>query len=283
MLLVGGVIIAAIVGVAIFSMNNGSKGSPGSSGGSNSPTTAGSQSPSGSSGGSNSGNSGSIVFSPTTIGCPSQPYTTTVRLPSSVKGTDEITYQIDGTTMTTQTVTDFGLTLQADDTWSVSVTNPDGSSYCPMGPGPHIARLLDSSGHVLAQGAFTFVMLASPSPSPSPSPTLRPSPSPASKSSITIQPSSFSCSASAIDVTLTIRLSASIPGSAQITSESDGTAGSTASVESTLVKQSDGTWLGSTTSSSTTLCGEYSPGNHRIGVLDANGQLIAEGKFTVNP
>ena len=287
MLLVGGVIIAAIVGGAVFAMNNGSKnspissgslsssGSPTPSGGSNNPTIVDSTSSPGSSGGSNGGYPGSIVFSPATIGCPSQSYTTTVRLPSSVNGTDQITYQIDETTIITQAVTDFGLTQQADGTWSVTDTNPDGSSNCSMGPGAHTARLLDSSGNVLAQGSFTFVM------SPSPSPT--PSPSPLAESSVTIEPSSFSCSGSAVDVTLTIRLSASIPGSAQITSESDGTAGSSASVESALKQQSDGTWLGSTTNTSSTLCGEYDPGDHRIGVLDANGQVIAEGTFTVNP
>ncbi len=194
-----------------------------------------------------------------------------MHLPSSVKGTDQITYQIDETAIVTQAVTAFGLTQQDDGTWSVTDTNSNGSSNCSMGPGAHTARLLDSSGNVLAQGSFTFVM----SPSPSPSPL--------GESSMTIEPSSFSCSAASIDVTLTVRLSASIPGSAEVTTEADGSTGSAASVESEFTKQSDGSWLLSSPSPSSTLCEKYSPGQHRFGLLDANGQLIAEGTFTVNP
>ena len=280
MLLVGGLIIAAIVGVAIFVMNNGSKGLPGSSGssgcsglpgcnGSGLPPTA-SVSPS-----PVAGYPGSLSFSPKTIGCPGQPFTTTVVLPSSVKGTDQITYQIDDTTIITQAVTDFRMTKQADGTWSVSTDNPDGSANCSMGPGVHTASLLDSGGKVLAQTSFTFIMLASPTPEPTPTPS--------SKSAVIIKPSSFSCSAAAVDVTLAIQLSASIPGSTEVTSELDGTAGTPTTVEASFKQQPDGSWLSSDTVSSTTLCGQLSVGQHRIGALDAAGKVITEGTFTVKP
>jgi hypothetical protein len=196
-----------------------------------------------------------------------------------VHGVVEITYQIDDTTIITQAVTDFLMTKQADGTWSVSTDNPDGSANCSMGPGIHTASLLDSSGKVLAQTSFTFVMLASPTPEPTPKPT----PTPASKSSVTIKPSSFSCSAPAVDVTLAIQLSASIPGSTEITSEVDDTVGTTTTVEAGFEQQSDGSWLSSDTVSSSALCDQLSVGQHRIGASDAAGKVIVEGTFTIKP
>ena len=286
MLLVGGLVIAAIVGVAILAMNNGSKGLPGSSG---------SSGPSGSSGclgllGCNgsglpptasvspspvAGYPGSLSFSPKTIGCPGQPFTTTVVLPSSVKGTDQITYQIDDTTIITQAATKFGVTKQADGTWSASIVNPDGSANCSMGPGVHTASLLDSSGQVLAQTSFTFVMLASPTPEPTPTPS--------SDSVTTIEPSSFSCSAPAVSVRLAIQLSASFAGSTEVTAEMDGNAGSTTTVAADFVQQADGSWLSSSTLSSSALCEQLSVGQHSIGALDAAGKVITEGTFTLKP
>ena len=97
MLLVGVVIIAAIIGVGFFLMNNGSKATPGASGSpgasgtpvasvaGNSPTAVVTQNPSG----------GSVVFSPSTFSC-DQSVTLTITLPASVKDTDQITLKIDG-------------------------------------------------------------------------------------------------------------------------------------------------------------------------------------------
>lgn len=256
MLVIGVVLIAAIVGGAFYVMNNNSKSSG--------------------SGGNNGGYPGSFVFSPATVGC-GQTSTTTMRLPSSVHGTDEITLQDNGTTVATQTVADAGFTQQPDGTWYASDTGP---TDCSIGGGVHTERLLDSNGHVLAQGSFTFVESASPSAGlvvESPSPSLL------SEGTVTIDPSSFSCSGAEVDVTVTIRLSGSIPGSTQLTSEIDGSADTTSSVESSFDKQSDGTWLSTGTISSSDLCSELDPGQHRIGAMDANGNVVAEGTFTVNP
>lgn len=278
MLLVGGLVIAAIVGVAVLAMNNGSKGLPGASG---SPGSSGTHISSGSpiasvSPSPKAGYPGSLAFSPKIIGCPAQPFTTTVVLPSSVKGTDQITYQIDDTVIITQAATDFGLTQQADGTWSVSTDNPDGSANCSMGPGVHTARLLDSSGKVLAQTSFTFVMLASPTPEPTPTPS--------SKTYVIVEPSSFSCSAPAVDVRLTIQLSATIPGSTKITSEIDGVdSGNVSTVEAGFEQQSDGSWLSSDTVSSSDLCDKLGVGQHRIGALDSAKKVITEGTFTLKP
>ena len=74
MLLIGAVVILAIVGAAFYMMNNNSY-------------------------------PGTLAFSPTTVNC-GQTYTTTIRLPSSVKGTDQITLQDNGKTVATQTVSD---------------------------------------------------------------------------------------------------------------------------------------------------------------------------------
>jgi hypothetical protein len=272
MLVIGGVLIAAIVGGAFYVMNNNSKSS--GSGGNNGGSSV-SIAPSGS-GGNNGGYPGSFVFSPATVGC-GQTSTTTMRLPSSVHGTDEITLQDNGTTVATQTVADAGFTQQPDGTWYASDTGP---TDCSIGAGVHTERLLDSNGHVLAQGSFTFVESASPSAGlvvGSPSPSLL------SEGTVTIDPSSFSCSGAEVDVTVTIQLSGSIPGSTQLTSEIDGSADTTSSVESSFDKQSDGTWLSTGTISSSDLCSDLDPGQHRIGAMDANGNVVAEGTFTVNP
>jgi hypothetical protein len=167
------------------------------------------------------------------------------------------------------------MTNQADGTWSVSTDNPDGSANCSMGPGVHTASLLDSSGRVLAQTAFTFVMLASPTPEPTPTPL--------SKSVTTIEPSSFSCSGPAVDVRLAIQLSASFAGSTEVTSEIDGTAVSTTTVAADFEQQADGSWLSSSTVSSSALCEQVSVGKHSIGALDAAGKVTTEGTFTLKP
>ena len=286
MLLVGGLVIAAIVGVAILAMNNGSKGLPGSSGSPGSSASFGCLGLPGCNGSGLppiasvspsrvTGYPGSLSFSPKAIGCPGQPFTITVVLPSSVKGTDQITYQIDDTTIITQAATDFGVTKQADGTWSVSTDNPDGSANCSMGPGFHTATLLDSGGNVLAQTSFMFVMLASPTPQLTPAPF--------SMGVTTIEPSSFSCSAPAVDVRLAVQLSASFAGSTKVTSELDGVPGTPTTVAVDFVQQADGSWLSASTVSSSALCEQFSVGKHSIGASDAAGKVITEGTFTIEP
>jgi hypothetical protein len=283
MLLVGGVVIAAIVVGAFFVVNNGSKGLPGSSG---SPSASGSAGASGSQDAAGSPSespvaspsaafAGSLSFEPSTIGCPGQPFTATVVLPGSLAETDKITYKIDSTTIGTQTVADFGMTRNSDGNWSVTQPNPDGSANCSMGPGAHTASMLDSDGNVLAQSTFTFVTLATPTPRVTPKPTVAP------KNSVVAKPSSFSCSAAAVDVTIAVRLSAAYAGSTTVSSELDGVKVQTATIASGFEKQSDGSWLSSATNTSTSLCEKFTIGPHHIGVWDINGKVIVEGTFTL--
>jgi hypothetical protein len=279
LLVVGALIIVAIVAGGAYAIGNSSKGKSGSSG-SISPSVVGSGSPSAAA---SSRYPGSIVFSPSTIGCPSQAFTTTVKLPASVQETDQITYRIDDTDIITQSVADFGMTQQPDGSWLLSDTNPDGSSNCAMGPGKHTATLLDASGQVLAQGTFTFVTsgTAKPTTKTTAKPTAKPTA--VTKGSLTFVPSTFSCSATPVQVTLTIKLPASIAGSTEITAAIDGSVGATDTVEASLTKQSDGSWLGTTTDSSTTYCGNYSPGTHTFSLSDQSGNVIVQGSFTMNP
>jgi hypothetical protein len=275
MLLIGAVVILAIVGAAFYMMNNNSY-------------------------------PGTLAFSPTTVNC-GQTYTTTIRLPSSVKSTDQITLQDNGKTVVTQSVSDVGLQQQADGSWSASDTSP---ADCSIGAGAHTERLLDANGKVLAQGSFTLVgsasttptagagtpapatQAATEAPTEAPTPTEEATPAPTeapslppstSGSSTTIDPSSFSCSAADEQIVLTIRLSASIPGTAEVTSEIDGNTGDTGTVSSGFEKQADGSWLSSAPESSQTLCSELGTGQHTIGALDSNGQVITQGTFTINP
>jgi len=270
-LLIGAVVIAAIVGVAIFAMSNGSKGLPGASGSaasSGSPVAT--VAPS-----TGTTYPGTLAFNPKTIGCPSQPFTTSIVLPGALKDTDEITYKVDDREVGTRTIAEFGMTKNAAGKWTLTQDTPDGSANCDMGPGLHTAQLLDSNGKVLAQTTFTFVMSATTAP--------KVTPTPASKGTVTIKPSSFSCSGAATDVVLAIRLSGSIPGSSSITGAVDGVAGTTSTVESGFEKQADGSWLSSATESSTSLCDQLSVGQHTLGALDADGNVIAQGTFTLKP
>lgn len=115
-------------------------------------------------------NSGSITFTPSTLSC-SKPvtFTTTARLPSSVKATDSVTIMFDGKSVAPTTVSSSGSDVkqQADGSWvSVSTTTPsEMQSLCAAGgvagginvltPGTHTMQVLDASGKVLAQGSYT--------------------------------------------------------------------------------------------------------------------------------
>jgi hypothetical protein len=278
MLLVGVVVIAAIVIGAFFVMNN-SKGTPGGSG---SPVASGSLPASGAVSSTVAGG-GSIVFVPSTIGCPGQGFTTNIVLPASVKATDTITYQIDDTTIIAQTVADFGFAQQANGTWSISDINQAGSTHCDMGPGKHTARLIDANGKVLAQGAFTFIAVASPTAKLTVAPKPTPTPKPVAQGWVTIDPATMSCSAASVSVSLSVVLPGSIPASAMISSELDGTIANTERADVGFVKQPDGTWLSSGTTDSSTLCSQLTIGDHTIRALDASGNTLAEGTLTLEP
>jgi hypothetical protein len=118
----------------------------------------------------NMNSSGSITFSPSTVSCSSPvTFTTTARLPASVKATDSITIMFDGKSVGSSPVSSSGSDVkqQADGSWvSVSTTTPsEMQSLCAAGgaalgmnvltPGTHTMQVLDASGKVLAQGSYT--------------------------------------------------------------------------------------------------------------------------------
>ena len=117
-----------------------------------------------------SSSSGGLTFTPSTISC-SKPvaFTTTVRLPSSVKATDKISITLDGKSLETSTVSDVSdIVHQQDGTWtSTSATTLEMvQTMCAAGgsagginvltPGTHTMQFLDSTGtKVLASGSYT--------------------------------------------------------------------------------------------------------------------------------
>ncbi len=269
LLIAGVVLIAALVGAGAFLFVNLPKGSGGSS---NGTTAAGSASPSGGSG----GYPGSIVFSPSTVGC-DEPLTTTMTLPSSVKDTDQITGRFDGKAGTTQTVVDAGMTQREDGSWFLSKTNP---ADCSFGIGLHTAQLADASGKVLAEGSYTLVESASAKPTQKPTPTRAPLTEPIG----TIEPSSISCSAAAgVQVVATYRLPASVADSILLTAVWDDEEMEIGKVSSFFVRQSDGTWLATSTFTGAEICDTFDPGEHRMGYLDYDGRLVVEVRFTIKP
>jgi hypothetical protein len=100
---------------------------------------------------------------------------------------------------------------------------------------------------------------------------------------VVVTPNSFSCSAKAVQVTLTVTLPASLTATSTVTAVVDGSTGETGTVGDNFTKQSDGSWISSTTDTSTTLCTNYDTGQHDIGFQDSTGNMVSEGTFTVLP
>lgn len=100
---------------------------------------------------------GSLSFSPTVFTCSGETRTMSVRLPSSVQGTDDLTVQVlpDGVS-DTQSVEGSGFTRQPDGSWVLTAATSDTSvAECRLPLGPHTIRFLDAKGRVLAEGGFT--------------------------------------------------------------------------------------------------------------------------------
>jgi len=104
--------------------------------------------------------SGNITFAPSTFSCSSSAQVTKVmQLPSSMKATDRLSWQEDGVSIFTNTVTDT-FKLQSDGSWlftdrSAASSNCQGPSG-PLSMGTHSIRILDVSGRGLAEGSFTL-------------------------------------------------------------------------------------------------------------------------------
>ena len=137
MLAIGGIALAAIVGVFVYMNMNSS--------------------------------SGGITFSPSTVSCSSPVvFTATVRLPASVHPGDTITLMLDGKKVGSSPISaDSSTVQQADGSWiSTETTSVDSmQSVCASGGsagglgmltiGTHTETILDSNGKVLAQGSYT--------------------------------------------------------------------------------------------------------------------------------
>jgi hypothetical protein len=117
-----------------------------------------------------SSSSSSLTFTPSTVSC-SKPvaFTTSVRLPSSVKAGDKVTITLDGKPVITSKVSEVSdMVQQSDGSWtSTSTTKPETmQAMCAAGgvsggvkiltPGLHTMQVLDSTGtKVLASGSYT--------------------------------------------------------------------------------------------------------------------------------
>ena len=105
-----------------------------------------------------SSTSGSISYSPSTVSCSSTAsVTVTIRLPSSLHATDQITAQLDGQVKGTATLGSQFI-QQSDGSW-LQTTTQSGVTTCAgtngQFTGTHVGRILDASGKVLADGSFT--------------------------------------------------------------------------------------------------------------------------------
>jgi hypothetical protein len=83
-----------------------------------------------------------------------------MRLPSSLKETDQLVYQLDGVSTVTSTVAN-NFTKQGDGSWLYTDTSPansscQGPSGAALSMGTHVMRILDAGGRVLAEGSYTL-------------------------------------------------------------------------------------------------------------------------------
>ena len=290
MLLVGGLVIAAIVAVGYFA-TNGSKptptGGPGHSGGlfgsafpsvgtvaTDTPVAA-TPTP---------GDVGSsISVKPSTVNCSdtTMKVTLTAWLASSTKASDQVAAELDGQTGDLSAVSD-NFEKQSDGRW-LSTETQSAPSFCgDIAAGKHTVRILDGQGNVLAQTSFTSTGGAA-TPAPKPTPTPAPTPG-AGGGSLTVDPSTFSCTDTTTQVTMTIILPASLSESAEVTAILDGQTGSTDTVSGAgFAKQADGSWLSTDADSASNVCSAYGAGKHTFGIMDAQGKTLASGSFTATP
>ena len=99
--------------------------------------------------------------------------------------------------------------------------------------------------------------------------------------SITFSPSKFDCSDTSTLVTMTARIPASVSSSEVVTAELDGEAGDPQAMSDThFVKQSDGSWVSTTSQSASSWCGGLAAGKHTLKCLDSQGNVLAQGSFT---
>ena len=100
--------------------------------------------------------------------------------------------------------------------------------------------------------------------------------------SIMFSPSTISCSSST-SVTETVRLPSSLHYADQISLKLDGVDKGSGTVGHQFAQELDGTWTATSQLSASEACGLVSMGKHTLQILDANGNVLAEGTYTLTP
>ena len=267
----------------------------------------------------NNANSGNgISFSPATINCATPvAWTSTLKLPSSVKPGDVLTVKLDGKSGTTMTMgEDSTIVQQSDGSWTSTstVSAADVATACAAGGmtsegidvlanGTHNMQVVDASGKVVASGSYT-VTGAGAAPSgaiqstkviPTQAPTQTPTAVPQT-GSVTFNPSSVSCDHPVAFSTI-LTLPASVGKSDAITETFDGQAAGSFTVagDGTFKQAADGSWTTTwpdTAAHMTTICTNggvdpqgglsiFTPGNHTFIFYNAGGDTLAQGTYTV--
>lgn len=276
---VGVIVIAAIVAVGAFAMNN-SKGSPNPSPGKGGilfgsavPTATAVAATSRTTGTPAVTTVGAVTFEPASFSCADTEAQITMKvwLPASVPSSEQVTAKLDDTDLSAKSVaTDFE--KQGDGRWLTTGTDSTSTLCGIVGEGKHVLRVVDSQGSLLAQGSFTIIASATPTPPP------------VLGSTITIEPASFSCSDPGVEVTLSAWLPASLTASDQVTGLVDGGNPNTEAVGDGFDHQADGSWLSTSTETASTLCGSLAAGKHTLTIIkDADKQVLASGSFTLLP
>ena len=236
-----------------------------------------------------------IVFSPSTVSCGSPTdFTTTTRLPATVKAGSTVTERFDGAPIGSVVMGPAAtLARLADGSWLDAVESSAArmAQVCANGgkndegvgvlvPGAHTVSFVDASGAVLAQGSYT-VSGSAPSALPA-----------AGGQGISFSPAAVDCSAPAAFAAVTT-LPTSVKGTDTVTEKLDGKAILSATVASRMTQKADGTWAGTTTISAkdvATACAAggssggvawFAPGAHALQLADAKGAVLAQGSYSV--
>ena len=100
--------------------------------------------------------------------------------------------------------------------------------------------------------------------------------------SISITPSTISCSSTASAV-VNIHLPSSLKAGDVISDQTDGHASGTLTLNTAFIHQSDGSWLLTAPTLSSTFCGGTSMGTHTESFLSSSGQVLATTTYTLTP
>jgi hypothetical protein len=126
--IVGGVLVLAVLIVAVVMANGGSGNAPG------------------------------IAYTPSTVSCTGETISLTVRLPASVQTTDALAFAVDGQVWPAGdyfSVTSAGYTLQPDGTWLFEATEDTPAAVeCTLPVGTHTVQILNASGGAIATGSL---------------------------------------------------------------------------------------------------------------------------------